>query len=273
LAVRNAPIGRPVRRFGIDRRNNSMIQLVRALWILGYRDQATAAVRNVLAEVQNLSHGVAACIALHWMTCVSFWNRDLDQAETLIAMLFDRAEKSSLSPFHGLALGWEGALALHRGNAEDAVRLLGTSLQRLEAIGHRLMTTAFLSVLAEALAAAGHREKGLIAIDKSIGRIERTGEFIYLPEVLRKKGEILASGPAADQLLAEGFLLRSLECAHGQEALSWELRTATSLARLRQRLGRSEEARTVLAPVYGRFSEGFGTSDLRVAKRLLDELS
>jgi predicted ATPase/DNA-binding winged helix-turn-helix (wHTH) protein len=273
LAVRNAPIGRPVRRFGIDRRNNSMIQLVRALWILGYRDQATAAARNVLAEVQNLNHGVAACIALHWMTCVSFWNRDLDQAETLIAMLFDCAEKSSLSPFHGLALGWEGALALHRGNAEDAVRLLGTSLQRLEAIGHRLMTTAFLSVLAEALAAAGHREKGLITIDKSIGRIEQTGEFIYLPEVLRKKGEILASGPAADQLLAEGFLLRSLECAHGQEALSWELRTATSLARLRQRLGRSEEARTVLAPVYGRFSEGFDTSDLRVAKRLLDELS
>jgi predicted ATPase/DNA-binding winged helix-turn-helix (wHTH) protein len=273
LAVRNAPIGRPVRRFGIDRRTNAMIQLVRALWILGYRDQAKAVAGDLLAEVQNLDHGVAACIALHWMTCVSFWNRDVDQAETLMAMLLDRADRNSLSPFHGLALGWNGALALHRGNTGDAIRLLEISLQRLEAIGHRLMTTAFLSVLAEALATAGHREKSLIVIDESIGRIERTGEFLYLPEVLRKKGEILALGTEADQLLADGLLLRSLACAHEQGALSWELRTATSLARLRRRLGRSNEARTVLAPVYDRFREGFDTADLRDAKRLLDELS
>jgi predicted ATPase/DNA-binding winged helix-turn-helix (wHTH) protein len=273
LAVRNAPLGRPVRRFGIDRRNNAMIQLVRALWILGHRDQAKAAAGNVLAEEQNLNHGVAACIALHWMTCVSFWNRDLDEAETLVAMLVDRAERNSLSPFHGLALGWQGALALHRGDAEDAIRLLETSLRRLESIGHRLMRTPFLSVLAEAFAASGHREKSMIAIDEAIGRIERTGEFIYLPELLRKKGEILALGPAAEQQLAEEFLLRSLECAHEQGALSWELRTATSLARLRRRLGRSNEARMVLAPVHGRFSEGFDTADLKAAKLLLDELS
>jgi predicted ATPase len=87
---------------------------------------------------------------------------------------------------------------------------------------------------------------------------------------MRIKGELLASGPHLS--VAEHWFSRSLDLAREQGALAWELRTATSLAHLRARQGRGDEALRILRPVYDRFSEGFDTFDLRAAKRLLDEL-
>jgi predicted ATPase len=268
-SVRNAAIGPRDRRFGLDRRNNALITSSRALWMLGFPEQALAAAHDVVAEARELNHAASLCVALHWMTSVSLWAGDLGMAEELIETLLERAETYSLAAFHDLAVGWNGALTLRRGRPEDAIRLFRTSLESLDAIRHRMMKTAFLAELAQALAAAGRREEGLAVIDEAIMRVEQTGEFMYSSEVLRIKGEILAS----DDVMAEEFLLRSLACAREQEALSWELRAATSLAGMRRRQGRSTEARAVLAPVYSRFGEGFDTADLMVAKRLLDEIA
>jgi predicted ATPase/DNA-binding winged helix-turn-helix (wHTH) protein len=271
-AVRNDPGNRPAPRFGLNRRNHALITLTRALWILGYPDQAMATGNSIMQEARNLHHAVSLCIVLHGGISIAISNGALELAEQRIEMLLAAAEKNSLRPFHGLALGWSGALALRRGDAEAAIRLLRISLKALDAIRYQMMKTFFLAELASALAAAGQRIEALVAIEESIERIDHTAELVYLPEVLRTKGDILAAGSEADQVVGDEFLLRSLEWARKQRALSWELRAAISLARLRHRQGRSAEAGAVLAPVYGQFTEGFETADLGAAKHLLDGL-
>ena len=95
----------------------------------------------------------------------------------------------------------------------------------------------------------------------------------WLPEALRTTGEILLLSDRAGMSAAEDHFRRSIEMAHRQGALFWELRSAVSIARLQRGQNRIDEARQLLAPVYGRFTEGFGTADLQSAKRLLDELA
>src|SRR6202022_495514 len=108
------------------------------------------------------------------------------------------------------------------------------------------------------------------AIDKAMAFGEPTRSHFHLPEMMRIKGELLASGPRWSE--AEYWFLRALDLAREQSALAWELRTATSLAHLWVSQGRCDKAQRVLRPVYHRFTEGFDTPDLRAAKRLLDEL-
>jgi tetratricopeptide (TPR) repeat protein len=271
VAIRNTSPARRVRRFAVDRRNNAMITLARALWMQGYPEQAIAAARDVLAEARSVNHSIMLCIALHWMTSVSIWSGALAMADELIAALIDRADKFALPSFHARALGWNGTLSLQRGNTDDAIRLLRSSLESLDAVRDQQMKTAFHSELAEALALAGHRDESLAEIDEVIARIGRTGEGMFLPEALRRKGDILTLGTVSDATIADECFKQSIAHARRQGALSWELRTATSFARLRHRQGRRDEARAILAPVYSRFSEGFGTADLRAARHLLDE--
>jgi predicted ATPase len=132
------------------------------------------------------------------------------------------------------------------------------------------LTAVFTSDLATGLARAGRPDEANAAIDKVIACGEPTRPHFHLPEVMRIKGEILASGPHPSE--AETWFSRSLDLAREQSALAWELRTATSLAHLWARQGRSDEATRILRPVYDRFTEGFDTPDLRAAKRLLDKL-
>jgi len=108
-------------------------------------------------------------------------------------------------------------------------------------------------------------------IGEAVERAERSDEAWYLPELLRIKGELQRAGSAPNTGDAEQHLLRSLHLAHRQGALSWELRAATSLARLYQGDSRHEEARNVLAPVCSRFTEGFETADFSEAKRVLQQ--
>ena len=128
--------------------------------------------------------------------------------------------------------------------------------------------------MAEALGPAGHIAGGLAAIEEAISRAERTEEHWAMAELVRVKGELLLSqGAPGAAAAAEDHFRQALDWARRQGALSWELLAATSLARLlcdRDRIG---EARDLLAPIYERFTEGFGTADLQAAKRLIDALS
>jgi predicted ATPase len=132
------------------------------------------------------------------------------------------------------------------------------------------MTPVFTSDLAICLARAGRPDEADAAIDRAMACGEPTRPHFYLPEMMRIKGELLASAPHSSE--AEYWFSRSLDLAREQSALAWELRTATSLAHLWCRQGRHDEAQRALRPVYDRFTEGFDAADLRAAKRLLDEL-
>jgi predicted ATPase len=130
-----------------------------------------------------------------------------------------------------------------------------------------------LAFLAEAHGKAGQAEEGLALLDEAQGLVAKTGERTAEAEVHRVKGELLLARSPSDPTQAEVSFREALEVARRQSAKSFELRAATSLARLWQRQGKRDEARDLLAPVYAWFTEGFDTKDLRDAKALLEELA
>jgi predicted ATPase len=123
------------------------------------------------------------------------------------------------------------------------------------------------------LAGVRHVTEGIAAIDEALARSERDEERWYVPELLRVKGELVLREDAPDATsVAEDHFRQALHRARRQGALSWELRAATSLARLWRDQDRTKAAREILAPVYDRFTEGFETTDVKAAKCLLDRL-
>ena len=125
----------------------------------------------------------------------------------------------------------------------------------------------------DALGRDGRADEGLSIIDEALARSERNDERWCVAELLRIKGElILREGAPQAATAAEGHFLHALDWARRQGALSWELRTSTSLARLQHDQGRIAEARSLLQSVYDRFSEGFETADLKTAKAFLNSL-
>ena len=132
------------------------------------------------------------------------------------------------------------------------------------------MTPYHVALLARACEVAGQIEEASILLDDALQIVERTGERWFAAELNRHKGQLLLR--QGDTAAAEELYRKALSIAREQEAKLWELRAAVSLARLRRDQSRRAEARDLLAPVYGRFTEGFDTSDLKEAKALLDEL-
>jgi predicted ATPase len=125
---------------------------------------------------------------------------------------------------------------------------------------------------AEIAAGAGYIDEISAIVDEMLERAERNQELWAFPEVLRLKGQLLLSQKGPDLDLVEKYFTHSLACAHAHGTLSWELRTAMSRARLRRDQGCIREARDLVSSVYGRFTEGFGTADLKAAKALIDDL-
>jgi predicted ATPase len=150
------------------------------------------------------------------------------------------------------------------------LRLLRNSLNELSETGSDVYYTAFLGASAKASATIGDSAQGLEAIDKALERAANNKEQWYLAELLRIKGELLLlTGAPKAAAAAEDHFWQALDWARRQGALSWELRVATSLARLKRDQGRSREGYELLTAVYDRFTEGFGTADLVSAKTLL----
>jgi predicted ATPase len=141
----------------------------------------------------------------------------------------------------------------------------------LQTINAEILRPLHLGHLAAARASLGQADLGITLIEEAISTLEKTGERLFEAELHRLRGELSISLGKTDQ--AETALLRALTVARGQQARMWELRAAVSLARIRRNQGRRAEARDLLAPVYGWFTEGFDTADLKEAKALLDELA
>ena len=177
-----------------------------------------------------------------------------------------------MSGYYASGLGFEGQLSAIRGDVAAAERLLCAALAGLREAQHEILYTSFLSGLAEVLATAVRLDAGLAAADEALRRTERNSAFWWMPEALRIKGEVLVLLNKADATAAQEHFSRSLDLAQRQGALSWELRSTMSLARLHRDQGRIGEGRDLLAAVYGRFTEGFRTADLQAAQQLLDEL-
>jgi predicted ATPase len=166
----------------------------------------------------------------------------------------------------------KGALLLARGDVVG-LALLRAALDWLREAGFGYYDTIFLGTLAQGMAAAGRTVEARMAIDEALERCDRNEGRWCLPELLRIKGELFRLDGSANAIkTAEDHFMQALEWARRQEALSWELRAATSLAQLWHGHGKTAEAEQLLSSVYNRFSEGFETGDLRVARALITEL-
>jgi predicted ATPase len=220
------------------------------------------------------NHTISLCLALAYAACpLALLTGDPAAAEHYGTMLVDHSTRHALAIWRACGRALQGVLVIQRGGVITGLRLPRTGFDEFgetESTVFRLI--AFL--MAEALGRAGHNAEGLAAIEEAIAHAERTEERWAMAELLRVKGELLllqgAPGAAA---AAEDHFRQALDCARRQGALSWELRAATSLARLLLSQRRSAHAMAVLQPVYDRFTEGFDTADLIAAKQLLDELS
>jgi predicted ATPase len=146
------------------------------------------------------------------------------------------------------------------------------ALDAHESTGARLHRVCFFTLLAEAYGKAGQAETGLSMLAKAVTLAEQTEERYYEAELHHLKGELLLQQSSENQTEAESCFQQAISIAQNQSAKSWELRAATSLARLWRSQGKREEARELLEPVYSWFTEGFDTADLIDAKALLDEL-
>ena len=167
----------------------------------------------------------------------------------------------------------EGLARLRNGQLSEAISLLRRAIESWNRLGGYNRVPYLKSALAEALALEGDLDAGLHLIDESLEQVERPGweERIHYAEILRLKGWMLSL--KGDFEGAEKNYLVSLDWARQQQAKSWELRTATSLARLWQGQGKRKKAHELLAPIYGWFTEGFDTKDLKEAKALQSELA
>jgi len=259
-------------RFRVDQRATARVYLARILWLQGLPDQAMRTAESSVADAQATNHAMSLGHALAVAACpIALWVGDLAAAEHYVETLLDYSTRHALARWRAFGRSYQGVLAIQRGNLGIGLRLLRAGFDEPGAAESILRFFTFL--MAEALGRAGQIAAGLAAIEEAIVRSERTEEGWVIAELLRIKGELLllhgGSGAAA---AAEDHYQQALGWACRQGALSWELRAATSLARLLRDQNRSAEAIALLAPIYNRFTEGFETADLKTAKALIDGL-
>ena len=194
-------------------------------------------------------------------------------AERYTAMLRSHTGKNTLDVWRAYADCFDGERLIRCGDLDTGLSLLGPAVDELWRAGFVQYHTPFVVALALGLTHAGRVADARVMIDEALDRCERTGESWALAELHRARGRTLLIGSASGaNQAAEAAFLQSLDIARAQKGLSWELRAATSLARLWRDQNRSTEAIALLAPIYNRFTEGFETADLKTAKALIDSL-
>jgi predicted ATPase len=166
--------------------------------------------------------------------------------------------------------GW--ALA-HQGQAKEGIEQMTQGLRAFRATGAEILRPYWLALLAEAQGAIGEPEAGLTVVTAALTLADTTGERWYESELHRLKGALLLQQTTDNKAEAERCFQQAISTARSQQAKSLELRASTSLARLWQQQGKRQEAYELLVPIYGWFTEGFDTADLKDAKALLDDLS
>jgi predicted ATPase/DNA-binding winged helix-turn-helix (wHTH) protein len=261
-------------RFQTDQRVVASVFLGRVLWLQGFPDQALRAAERSVDEAHTSGHAMAlSYILAHGAYPVALWAGDLALAERCASMLNDLSIRHSLARWRAFGDSHQGILAIKRGDVATGLRLLRSGLDEPGDVNASSRFFMFLPEMARALACVGQVDEALAALDGAIARAEETEERWDVAELLRVKGELLllqgAPGAAA---MAEDHFQQALDCARRQGALSWELRAATSLARLLRDQGRTADGAALLQPVYERFTEGFDTAGLMAARALLHDL-
>ncbi len=246
----------------------------RILWLQGLAEQAMRVVNLNIQEGLALDQALIFCSVLGQAACpITLFTGDLDAAERYGAMLLEHTERYQIRLWNIWAGCFNGLVMVRRGDIANGLQGLQEGLL---AAGDARLLPRFLFLEAELAihhGANGEAEPALASVDQMLERCASRDERWYVPELMRIKGELLRmAGDKADVAAIETLFLQSLHEARQQGAMAWELRTATSLARLWRDLGRPTEAGALLRPIHAQFTEGRATADALAAQALLDAL-
>ncbi len=242
-----------------------------ALFCLGYPDQALARSAAAIADARRLAHPTSLAVSLAIGALQASLAGDSAALHSRANELTAVATEQGL-PFY-LAWGaiFRGRAMVPDGDVGGGIALLRSGVAAYRETGAAMWLPHFIGLLVAGYEAAGRVGEAETLLDDAIRLVAQTGERWFVTELNRRRGLLLLrQGNAAG---AEELYRKALSIAQEQGAKLWEIRAATSLARLRREQGRRAEARDVLAPIYGWFTEGFNTADLNEAKALLDELT
>ena len=239
--------------------------------MLGYPKGALADAEYSLKDAREVGQSATLMYALYWTNTTQILCGNYAAANAQVDELAALVDKTGAAMWKPLRMIYQGNLLLLTGKAADAVPMITSGLDGWRSMGSA-QHLRFLAYLAQANAELGQFDDAWRCISEALTGIDTTKERWFEADLNRIAGEVMRRSPESDATKVEAYFERALAIAHQQQAKSWELRAAMSMARLWRSQGKSQQARELLAPVYGWFTEGFDTHDLKEAKALLDEL-
>ena len=260
-------------RFGQDTGVAILSYRSLASWMLGYPDAALTDTSNMLKDAREIDQAATTVFALNYAVATYFLCGTFTTAKAMADELFELADEKGALFWKPVGVLYRGWLCTVAGQANEAVKLLTSGLAAFRLTGSTQFTPVSLSLLAKAHADLGQFGDAWRCVGEAETVVKTTGERWWEAEISRVAGDIALLTSDHDAANAEGYFQRALTIAREQQAKSWELRAAMSLARLWRGQGKVQQARELLAPVYGWFTEGFDTRDLKDAKTLLKELA
>jgi class 3 adenylate cyclase/predicted ATPase len=242
------------------------------LWYLGNPEAALKDADQAVINARAIGHAATSMFALAHASAAHLYCGDYSIAKILADQLTALADEKDAVYWKTVPIAVQGYLFVSAGKFSDAVQLFATAVKASRSTGATFRVPAYLTALAMANAELGQLSDAWRCIEEVMRMIEMTKGTLSKAEADRVAGELALKPPQADTAKAEGYFERALAVARQQQAKSWELRASMSLARLWRDQGKVNEARLLLAPVYGWFTEGFDTRDLKEAKALMEEL-
>jgi predicted ATPase len=260
-------------RFGQDARVSILGHRSLALWALGYPQAALADSEHEVKDAREIGQAATLMFALHHsalthILCGNYAAADAE-ANEVVAL----ADEKGAMLWKAGGMAFQGCALALTGKASNAVPMITSGITAWRSTGATVWVPLYLAFLTRAHADIGQFDDAWRCIGEAMSAVEKTKESWYAAKLNRTAGEIVRSSQEPDATKAETYFERALAVARQQQAKSWELRASMSLARLWRDQGKVQQARELLAPVYGWFTEGFETRDLKEAKALLEELA
>ncbi len=243
-----------------------------ALWMLGYPEAALADTKGMLSDARMIGQAGTLMYALIHASRIYLFCGDYTAGNAIVDECITLAEEKNAVFWKASAIMLKGRFLIATGKASDAVHAMASASPGWRSSGSTAYASSAFSALSSAYADLGQFDEAQRYIAKAFTAVETTKETWCEADVLRTAGEIALMSHEEDAAKAESYFERALSVARKQQAKSWELRAAMSLARLWRDQGKVQQARELLAPIYDWFTEGFDTRDLKEAKALLNEL-
>ena len=244
-----------------------------ALWALGYPEAARAGTEQALSHARETERAGTLMQTIAITSLIQLIGSNYAMAKAQSDELLALAEERGSIFWKTVGMIRRACFLALTGKTSDAVSIFISAIPAYRSTGSRLFIPVYLLILARACGELGQLGDAWGYIAETMTAVEKTKEKWCEAEVHRVAGEIALMSQERDEARAQVYFERALEIARQQQAKSWELRAAMSMAQLWRDQGKRDEARELLAPVYGWFTEGFDTLDLKQAKVLLDELA